>query len=84
MGYDNTPKMDVIRQNQTGHVRELLKAKGLIELISTYEFMGYVELWVDYCLNGPTDSNKKRFKDFDRLMNDRIVERQTEVDGIIL
>lgn len=84
MGYDNTPKIDVIRQNQTMNVRELLKAKNLINYVSTYEFMSYVELWVDYCLNGPTDSNKKRFKDFDKLMNERIIETQAEVDGIIL
>ena len=84
MAFDTLPKIDVIRQNQSGHVRELLKAKGLIQHLSTYEFMSYVELWVDYCMNGPTDNNKKRFKQFDTLMNDRITEKQTEVDGIIL
>jgi hypothetical protein len=82
MGYDNTPKIDVIRQNQTQNVREFLKAKGWINLLTSYEFMSYVELWVDYCMNGPTEKNKKRFKQFDSIMSDRM--KEVEVDGIIL
>lgn len=84
MAYDNTPKIDVIRQNQTQNARELLKSKGWIGFISVYEFMAFVELWVDYCLNGPTDSNKKRFKDFDKMINVRIQETQEEIDSIVI
>ena len=76
--------LTIVRQNQSGHVRELLKSKGWIGYISTYEFMGYVELWTDYIINGPTDSNKKRFKDFDNLISERISLTQAEVDGVIL
>ena len=66
-------KIDVIRQNQAGHVRELLKAKGWIGLVSTYEMMAYTELWTEYCMNGPSDNVKKRFKQFDNMMEKRLL-----------
>lgn len=84
MAYDYAPRIDVIRQNQTQNTRELLKAKGYINLLSSFEVMGYTELWVDYCLNGPTDAIKARFKQFDKLMEKRISEIESVVDGVIL
>ena len=45
----------IVRQNQSSNVRELLKEKGLLNLLSTYEFVIYVELWSDYCVQGLTE-----------------------------
>jgi hypothetical protein len=80
----NERESQIVRQNQTQNVRELLKAKGYLPLVSTYEFMVYVELWTDYCLTGPTKEIKERFKAFDNILQQRIKESQLEVDGIIM
>lgn len=74
----------ITRQNQTSNVRELLKSKGIIGLLSTYEFMVYVELWTDYCLNGPTDTIKTRFKTFDSIISERKKTEELEVDGLLV
>ncbi|CAB5214109.1 hypothetical protein UFOVP185_16 [uncultured Caudovirales phage] len=63
--------LSITRQNQSANVRELLKEKGLLNLLSTYEIMVYVQLWVDFCLEGPTSEVKKRFQAFDKIMEDR-------------
>jgi len=64
----------ITRQNQSANVRELLKEKGILNLLNTFEMMVYVELWTDFCIEGPTDAIKKRFQTFDKI----IEERQTK------
>ena len=63
--------LSITRQNQSANVRELLKEKGYLDLLSTYEIMVYVSLWTDFCLEGPTSEVKKRFQSFDKIIEDR-------------
>jgi len=62
----------IVRQNQSSNVRELLKEKGLLPFVSTYEVMVYTQLWADFCCDGPTPEIKKRFQAFDKIIEDRI------------
>lgn len=80
----NEQQLSIIRQNQTQNVRELLKSKGWIAFTSTYEVMAYVELWTDYCVNGPTKTNMERFKKFDQMMEERISQFQNQMDGVMI
>lgn len=80
----NTQQDAIVRQNQSNNVRQLLKDKGMIGLVSTFELAIYVQLWADFCQEGLTPEIKKRFKSFDLIMQDRIHKAKMEVDGIIL
>lgn len=62
----------ITRQNQSGNVRELLKEKGILNLLSTYEIMVYTQLWADFCMEGPTEQIKKRFQAFDKIVEERM------------
>jgi hypothetical protein len=70
----NDKEQVITRQNQSGNVRELLKEKGILKYVSTYEVMVYTQLWADFCLQGPTTEIKKRFQAFDKIIIDRIEE----------
>jgi len=61
----------IVRQNQSSNVRELLKEKNILQYLSTYEVMVYTELWSDFCISGPTEEIKKRFKAFDKIIDER-------------
>jgi hypothetical protein len=68
--------LQIIRQNQSSNVRELLKETGLIQYLSTYEIMVYVELWTDYCTQGITPEIKQRFQSFDNIIEKRKNEKK--------
>jgi hypothetical protein len=74
----------IVRQNQSGNVRQLLKDKGIINYLSTYEIMVYTQLWTDFCIEGPTDQIKKRFQAFDKIIQDRIEETKLQIDGLVI
>jgi hypothetical protein len=76
--------LSIVRQNQSGQARELLKAKGWLPFINTFEFMVYVQLWTDFCLQGPTEEVKKRFKAFDEIIESRMKAITIEEDGVLL
>jgi hypothetical protein len=76
--------LSIVRQNQSGQARELLKAKGWLPYLNTFEFMVYVQLWTDFCLQGTTEDIKKRFKAFDEIIEGRIRKVAIEEDGILL
>jgi len=80
----NTQQDAIVRQNQSGNVRQLLKDKGIIRFVSTYEIMVYTQLWADFCMEGPTPEIKKRFQAFDAIMEKRIDEAKLEIDGLII
>ena len=61
----------ITRQNQSGHARDLLVARGELTLLSHEEFIHFVDLWSDFCQQGATDEIKKRFKKFDKLILER-------------
>ena len=81
MTYDNPV---IVRQNQTQNARELLKAKGYMQYINMYVFMIFVDLWVDYCSQGASKEIIKRFKTFDKVMQERILQSSMEVDGVVI
>ena len=74
----------IVRQNQSSNVRQLLKDKGMIGYVSTYELAVYVQLWADFCEHGLTPEIKKRFMAFDSIMTKRINEAKLEVDGLVI
>ena len=78
----NEQQLTIVRQNQSNNVRQLLKDKGIINLMDTYEISVYIELWVDFCIQGLTPEIKKRFKAFDSIIEDRKAQLQFDVDGI--
>lgn len=80
----NSQQDAIVRQNQSSNVRQLLKDKGIIGLVSTYEIMVYTQLWADFCQEGPTPEIKKRFQSFDKIMEDRIHMAKNDVDGVII
>ena len=74
----------IVRQNQSGNVRQLLKDKGMIGYVSTYELAVYVQLWSDFCEHGLTPEIKKRFQAFDGIMEKRILDAKMEIDGLVI
>lgn len=74
----------IVRQNQSGNVRQLLKDKGIIGYVSTFEIMRYTQLWADFCIEGITDDITKRFQSFDKLIQERIEKAKAEVDGLLI
>jgi len=80
----NNQQDAIVRQNQSNNVRQLLKDKGMIEHISTYELAIYVQLWADFCQEGLTPEIKTRFQKFDKIMQDRIHQYKLEIDGVII
>ena len=88
--YQNNLKMAsnnqdvIVRQNQSSNVRQLLKDKGMIGYVSTYELAIYVQLWSDFCEQGLTPEIKKRFQTFDGIMEKRINDAKMEVDGLLI
>jgi hypothetical protein len=78
----NEQQTTIVRQNQSNNVRQLLKDKGIINLVSTFEVAIYCELWTDFCTQGLTPDIKRRFKAFDGIIQDRM--KESEVDGIII
>lgn len=75
----NDKEQVITRQNQSANVRELLKEKGLLRYVSTYEVMVYTQLWADFCVEGPTPEIKKRFQAFDKIIIDRIEEAKKDL-----
>ncbi|CAB5212533.1 hypothetical protein UFOVP187_27 [uncultured Caudovirales phage] len=69
----------IVRQNQSSNVRELLQEKGILNLLTTYEFAVYVELWSDYCVQGLIPEIKKRFQAFDKIIQERIDTSNNDV-----
>lgn len=80
----NSQQDVIVRQNQSSNVRQLLKDKGMIEHVSTFELARYVQLWSDFCEQGLTPDIEKRFKGFDKMMEERISQFQKEIDGVII
>lgn len=74
----------IVRQNQSSNVRQLLKDKGMIGYVSTYELAVYVQLWSDFCEQGLTPEIKKRFKAFDSIMAKRIQDAKMDIDGLLI
>jgi len=80
----NTQQDAIVRQNQSNNVRQLLKDKGMIGYVSTFELAIYVQLWADFCIEGLTPEIKVRFQKFDSIMEKRINEAKLEIDGVII
>jgi hypothetical protein len=72
----------IVRQNQSMNARELLVSKGYIDYVNAYEFMLFVELWSDFCVQGITDDIKKRFKSFDAIIDERKLKEYLKLTGV--
>lgn len=84
MANDKQTQNAIVRQNQSSNVRQLLKDKGMIGYVSTYELAVYVQLWSDFCEQGLTPEIKKRFQSFDKIMEERIQSAKSEIDGLLV
>ena len=56
----NETGKQIIRQNQTQHVRELLNSRGQLNSISLYEFLQITEIFSEYCEQGLTPTMQIR------------------------
>ena len=84
MAQDTSREMTIFRQNQSQNARQLLKDKGWLQFVSTFEFMIYTQLWSDFCQQGMTDDIKKRFKGFDEIVLERIRVHNLQIDGVYI